>query len=708
VSTYVPWNWHEEVEGQYSWSGDRDLEGFLKACSEEGIMVLLRAGPYVCGEWEFGGFPSWLLTKNATLRTYERNYIAQVDRWYGALMPKLKPHLYSNGGSVVLVQVENEYGSYGNVKENPDDKKYMEHLVEQATKLLGNGTVVLYTTDGGNTGYMERGSLAGPSVVTTGDGGWACDAQAQFNPPGRNPCMNSEDYTGWLTHWGESMANTSASDYGAAGALRANRSFNFYMGHGGTNFGWMSGANGGGKSFSPHITSYDYDSPISESGRHGFGSNGKDKFETIRTALLPFAPPGGFPAEPAPLPVKAYGPVKLTQYAPMLSDASLKILAPDGPKRMSSLSSMETLGQANGFVLYSANASKAGSTLEVVDYPRDRAQVFVGGVYMGAIYRPSASPLSLATPLQENARLDVLVENMGRLNYGTGMTDPKGITTDVTIDGESVATSWSALSMSLDYTQVRELAFAPIDSCNSSSGPVFYKGVLRIDGQPADTYLRPEGFTKGVMWVNGFNLGRYWETQGPQHAFFLPAPYLKSGDNDVIMLEVDQGSRTCSVVFDDRPDFSGKPAALCAGIPAEGDVVSLHDCDGTLQAHQGWRVTNASGSTTLSLGEFCLGLGPGTDAQSGSPAAQLHSCKSASVVKVVGSAITEAGGRCLDVTAHGAEAGEPVEWYACNGGSNQAWALSETPSHLYQVTSGVDGKCLSVCSATTAATEILV
>merc|ERR1719253_1488852 len=160
------------------------------------------------------------------------------------------------------------------------DKQYMEHLVDLASTQLGKGAVVLYTTDGGNMGYMTRGSLPGDSVLTLGDGGWACSAQASFNPSGLNPCMNSEDYTGWLTHWGEKMANTTASDYGTGGNVAKGNSFNLYMGHGGSNFGFWSGANGGGKSYQPHITSYDYDSPVSENGDHGYGAGG-DKFEKL-------------------------------------------------------------------------------------------------------------------------------------------------------------------------------------------------------------------------------------------------------------------------------------------------------------------------------------------------------------------------------------------------------------------------------------------
>eukprot|EP00755_Sulcionema_specki_P018290 Sspe_Gene.66532::Locus_39300_Transcript_1_2_Confidence_0.667_Length_1066::g.66532::m.66532/K12309/GLB1, ELNR1; beta-galactosidase len=276
VQTYVPWNWHEEKEGVLDFTGDRDLVHFLKTAQSVGLLVLLRSGPYICGEWEWGGFPAWLMNKNVTIRTYEPNYIAEVDRFMTNLFTRVKPLLYSNGGPVVMVQVENEYGSYGDVSTNPSDKQYLEHLVSLAHTVLGNGSVILYTTDGGSTGYMQRGSLPGSQVLTLGDHGpgdfeESCKAQASFNPPGFNPCMDTELYTGWLTHWGETMANKSSAGLvdSVGVALGKGYSMNFYMAFGGTNFAQWAGANGGGKSYSPTITSYDYNSPISENGDHG-------------------------------------------------------------------------------------------------------------------------------------------------------------------------------------------------------------------------------------------------------------------------------------------------------------------------------------------------------------------------------------------------------------------------------------------------------
>lgn len=265
IQTYVPWNWHEAVEGEFNFDGDRDLSRFLTTAQKVGLLVVLRAGPYMCGEWEFGGLPAWLFKNGSIpLRTYSQPYISYVDRWWqGQLLPLIKPHLYSAGGNVVMVQCENEYGSYGDVSKHPTDMQYMVHLIEMARKALGDD-VILFTTDGGDEGFMTRGSIKGSSVYTVGDGcgnpQTCVNAQKAFNAPGQSPFMCSECYTGWLTHWGESGANTSSSAPHVDSILgQFDGSISLYMGHGGTNWGFFSGANGGGgTSFQPHITSCEH------------------------------------------------------------------------------------------------------------------------------------------------------------------------------------------------------------------------------------------------------------------------------------------------------------------------------------------------------------------------------------------------------------------------------------------------------------------
>eukprot|EP01059_Diplonema_ambulator_P015110 TRINITY_DN26215_c0_g1_i1.p1 TRINITY_DN26215_c0_g1~~TRINITY_DN26215_c0_g1_i1.p1 ORF type:complete len:768 (+),score=280.04 TRINITY_DN26215_c0_g1_i1:35-2338(+) len=699
VQTYVPWNWHETNQGEFLWTGDHDLAGFLKICQDEGMIVMLRGGPYMCGEWEFGGFPAWILNHNVTIRTYEPNYIALVTAYFKELHAQIKPLLYSNGGPVVMIQIENEYGSYGDVASNPNDLKYMEYLAQLVHQNLGQDAVAIYTTDGGSTSYMERGTIKGDTVLTFGDHGpgdfdSSCAAQADFNPPGKNPCMDTEYYTGWLTHWGEDMANTSSATVAQYLdiALGKGYSFSLYMGFGGSNFGWMAGANGGGSSYSPHITSYDYDSPISENGDHGYGSDNIDKFEAIKAVLKKYN--NNIPAEPVNRIRTAYGAVKLTARADMLAADSLKILA-GNPKTSSKPVNMEVYGQNYGFIMYSTLAASGGDTLEIAGYPRDRAQVFVNDKKIGAIYRPQNQPLN-GLGAVTGSKIDILVEAMGRLNYGGGMTDPKGLVDAVTLDKNPLGPNWLVYNMPLNYSSVSSLTFS--SNTNTTSGPAFYKGTLNINGAPTDTYVSTLGFEKGMVWVNGFNLGRYWESQGPQHALFLPADKLKTGANDVVVLELDQAKADLTIAFTDAPNFSGKPPPKCQDTVTAGTTLTIFTCN--LPNFQSFTQSDAgNGEFTLSINNLCLTVGPGSDPSSGSPSAQLEACSGAANQKFSqsGSAIKN-GNNCLDITSHNTADGSNIEWYSCNSGTNQQWSIKQTPAHTYQIVTAENGKCATACS----------
>eukprot|EP01064_Diplonema_japonicum_P015192 TRINITY_DN22959_c0_g1_i1.p1 TRINITY_DN22959_c0_g1~~TRINITY_DN22959_c0_g1_i1.p1 ORF type:complete len:779 (+),score=175.20 TRINITY_DN22959_c0_g1_i1:42-2339(+) len=696
VQTYVPWNWHEAVQGQFQWDGDHDLAGFLKICQEEGMIVMVRGGPYMCGEWEFGGFPAWILNRNVTIRTYEPNYIGLVTAYFKELHAQLKPMLYSNGGPVVMLQVENEFGSYGNVESNPKDKQYMEYLVQLVHQNLGQDAVKIYTTDGGNTGYMSRGSLKGDVVLTFGDHGpgdftGSCNAQAQYNPAGQNPCMDTEYYTGWLTHWGENMANTSSANVAKYldVALSKGYSFSLYMGFGGSNFGWFAGANGGGASYSPHITSYDYDSPISENGDHGYGSDKLDKFVAIQNVLKKYN--SNIPPEPAARKRTAYGNVKLSTRADVMSAASIQVLA-GSPKQAAQPMPMEYYGQNYGYVLYSTVASTAGDVLEITDYPRDRAQVFVDGKKIGTIYRPTSAPLK-GLGASAGSKIDILVEAMGRLNFGGGMTDPKGINTAVTLDGK-VLSGWRIYNIPANYSSIASLSYT--SNTNTTTGPAFYRGSVNID-VATDTYVSTLGFGKGMVWVNGFNLGRYWESQGPQHALFLPADKLKSGNNDVVILELEEAKQDLTIAFTDSPNFSGKPPPTCADTIASGTTLTIFTCN--VPNFQSFTQTAVGSEFTFGINNLCMTVGPNKDPSSGSPSATLETCTSAANQKFTmnGQAIKN-GNYCLDITGHATADGSNIEWYSCNGGSNQEWSIKQTPAHTYQLVTAENGKCATACT----------
>eukprot|EP00937_MAST-01D_sp_MAST-1D-sp2_P000841 g841.t1 len=763
VATYVPWNFHETTRGSFDFTGQRDLGAFLDTAKDLGLLVLLRAGPYMCGEWEFGGLPAWLLAiePRVTIRTYEAGYIAAVDAWWkGQLLPRVKPHLYSQGGAVVMVQMENEFGSYGDVSKNPLDKQYMEHLVALANGVFGAGAVQLYTTDGGNAGYMTRGSLKGDAVYTVGDHGPGddtgnCAAMATFNPAGANPCMDAEYYPGWLTHWGEAMANHT----NAPGAtymdkmLVSNGSFSMYMAHGGTNWAFWAGANGGGQNYQPHITSYDYDAPVSEGGEHAWASDG-DKYAAFRAVLARYSS-APLPVEPPLPPRGAYAPVSLTEAAPLLGAASLAALTTNHSAPGRVMRSMEQIGQNYGLMLYEATtpAAAAGVPLDIAvsPYPRDRAHVFVDGA------RATAAPLfrtdgAKAAPLDGGAAsvhtaggqaLQLLVENLGRLNFGGGMTDHKGVDgsageavlwAGANMSAGAAPVAWTARALPLEYEQIAKLPFSAGAGAGTEGGgqgggaapnaylPTFYRGTLHVAGAPHDTWVLDAGWGKGVVWVNGHNVGRYWRAMGPQHALYVPAPWMRMGDNDVVVLEIDGQATGAAptLQFGAGPDFSGKPAPACTGAAA-GSVASMQRCSSALAGHQEWTLDSAGrivlastanytagspasaragASRGLGLGHgaaggpLCLSVGPGTDATYGFPLAQLEPCSATDDAQKMaptgstGAASTikdAAKGKCLDVSNHDKADGAPVGFYACVASDNQLWTVQDTPSHGVQL-----------------------
>eukprot|EP01061_Rhynchopus_euleeides_P023488 TRINITY_DN38226_c0_g1_i1.p1 TRINITY_DN38226_c0_g1~~TRINITY_DN38226_c0_g1_i1.p1 ORF type:complete len:791 (+),score=287.48 TRINITY_DN38226_c0_g1_i1:237-2375(+) len=705
VQVYVPWNWHEEVEGEFRFDGDRDLDQFLQEVSNQNMTCLLRLGPYICGEWEFGGFPAWLLGKNISkLRTYDTTYLQYVDRWFTQLLPIVKKHMDTSGGPILMVQVENEFGSYGNVEGDANDKKYMEHLVNITRNAMGADTLI-YTTDGGNAGYMKRGSLTGRTVLTLGDGGTfsGCSASGQFNPSGFNPCVNTELYTGWLTHWGEDMANTSTSAVTTQVdlALQKGYSFNLYMGFGGTNFGMFAGANGAGAGYQPHITSYDYDAPLSESAQHGYGKDGDDKYNALRGIFTKHGK--SVPTPPEPRQLTGYGEIRMEGYAPLLQN--LAILG-GKPTPLTAPTTMEVLGQNYGLILYTlASSPAAGDSLRISGYVRDRAQVFVNGTRVpGAIFRTSTDAEIGPLGAKKGDTVSILVEAMGRLNFGTGMWDPKGIATDISLDGTPITPlaqgAWQAVPITLNYSDIMRVPFQSIAGA-VTAGPNLLKGTLQVAGTPKDTYISTLGWGKGMVWVNGFNLGRYWEEQGPQHALFVPAVKLREGANDVVVLEMEDASAKLESV--DRADFSGHPMPACLPQPTAGTALSMYPCTAPdFQAFEKVESAAKAGAFSLSIGGLCVGVvKDGTTSW-----AALQKCDSSSTAQamVEGDKQTVrlvSTGECLDIFQGSSSAGATLDFYPCKttgDNSNQKWVLGETPAHTFTLQSPWSQKCATACS----------
>jgi hypothetical protein len=820
IQTYVPWNWHEENEGNFTFTGDHDLGLFLRTAQKVGLLVLVRSGPYMCGEWEFGGLPAWLLSKDGlVIRTYNDVYISYVEKYFNQLYAVLEPLLYSNGGPIAMVQVENEYGSYGDVSKHPSDKQYLQHLIDLANmhfnQTKSGEKTIIYTTDGGNTGYMTRGSFKGDSVFTTGDGGPSdgsgiFNAMKQFNPTGMSPGINSEDYTGWLTHWGEHMANQSSASFASNMAKLLNNNYgsiNMYMGFGGTNFGFMSGANGGGTSVSYHITSYDYASPLSEGGQHGWGSDHTDKYEAYRTAIEAHTNET-LPAEPPSPVVKAYGSLSFDEASgsvAIMEESAKAVLVTQTFPSESSVRAMEYYNQNYGFIQYSFATHQYEQTLhdlhnerqgqqqqeggninvQILDYARDRAIIFTGTnadtdanasasgssnaakttlTEVATLFRNTGNTASIPLPAAgAGASLNVLVENMGRVNFGHSMTDHKGITEAVLLGGKNLSGTGAVAvtTIPLQYDQVNQLPFGKGSGSGSVPGPRFYKTSLTITGTPADTYLstRTDATTsntmpwhKGYIWVNGHNLGRFWEDKGPQHALYVPNVFLKTGDNEIIVLELQPtlGSTnitlqsTASSDFDNTTPPSPAPGTPCAKTPTAGHVIELGACDSSRNEAQlfvfkplggtqlggqvalmmttststsspssGSTHTRDGDATTATATGLCLSFGPGKDATFGFALAQMEPCDLNDVKQIhewVNDTAKGAEGmytlhnvkskQCLDVSNHFTAEGSPVGWYSCQTGgltTNEAFSRVETPLHGEHIIGKESGKCLSAC-----------
>lgn len=529
VETYVPWNLHEPKPGQFYFEGLADIVRFIKTAGDLGLHVIVRPGPYICAEWEFGGFPAWLLQdSDIRLRCYDTSYLEKVDRYFDELLSRLKPLQCTNGGPIIAMQVENEYGSYGN------DKKYLNYLKEG---MIRRGIdVLLFTSDGPMDEMLQGGTL--PDVFKTVNFGSRPEEGfgKLLEYQSDQPLMCMEFWNGWFDHWGAPHHTRDADD--AADVLdqmlKAGASVNFYMFHGGTSFGFMNGANYS-EGLAPTVNSYDYDAAVSESG------DLTDKYYTYQKVISKYTRIDDS-ILPAPIPKKAYGQVSLDQHAGLFE--SLYQLSE--PIQRTCPESMEKLGQNYGYILYRSQVSgpRKENHLLIQDL-HDRAMVFLDGKFQGVVERNQKEPLKLDIP-SETAQLDILVENMGRINYGRRLKDYKGITEGVYL-GTHFLFDWTIFTLPMD--NLGELVFRNTSSKNC---PGFFRGTLEID-EPADTFLRTDGWKKGIVFINGFNLGRYWEI-GPTKTMYIPAPLLKTGKNEIMIFEL-EGTENLSVEFVEKPDL---------------------------------------------------------------------------------------------------------------------------------------------------------
>lgn len=519
ICTYVFWNALEPDPGRFDFFGRNDLAAFIREAKAAGVWVVVRPGPYACAEWDFGGLPSRLLAiPDIKVRCRDERYLASCARYIRRLAGELRGLFIRDGGPVLMLQLENEYGSYGN------DRAYMSWLEETWKKAGVEGP--FYTADGATPYMLEAGSVPGAAIGL--DPGTEEKHFAEAARLGRNvPVFCSELYPGWLTHWGEPWARVKTEDLlkSVAWLLGNGKSFNLYVFHGGTNFGFWAGANYG-DAYLPDVTSYDYDAPLDEAGRT------TPKYFALRDLLAKHAPEGAKPPEPPATP-----PAVDTAEVRFADEASIFANLP-APVRAPQPRPMEALGQEHGFLLYRTKLiGHRSGTLRIAEL-HDYANVYVDGACLGTLDRRlKEDTIEIPASDPPHASLDILVEAMGRINFGPLLLDRKGITERVTLNAMTLM-DWEIFRLPLDGPQLAALRFGPPDPA-APPGKLF-RGTLDLP-VPADTFLDTSGWRKGVVWVNGRNLGRFWDI-GPQKRLYCPAPFLKAGKNEIVVLDLHRAS----------------------------------------------------------------------------------------------------------------------------------------------------------------------
>jgi len=526
VTTYAFWSLHEPEPGQWDFSGQNDLRAFVQAAAEEGLQVVLRPGPYVCAEVDFGGFPAWLLrTPGLRVRSMDARYLAASARYFKRLAQEIGDLQSGRGGPILMLQLENEYGSFGR------DHDYLRAVRTQMQE--AGLDAPLFTSDGGTAKLLDGGTLPDvPAVVNFGGGAddakASIEALAAWRPQG--PRMAGEYWAGWFDHWGEAHHRQSPEEAARTvdWLLARGTSFNLYMFHGGTSFGWLAGANySATEPYQPDTTSYDYDAALDEAGRV------TPKFLALREVIARHAgePLRPLPAYPQP---QALPPFALKPAGTLL--ARLDALSQARPSRW--VRPMEDYGQNYGYILYRKRLDARAKGQLVLDDLRDQALVMADGQVIGRLDRRRGDK-ALAVDLPAGTQLDLLVEAMGRIGFGARLVDEyKGIVRGVKLDQEELE-GWTVHSLPMDDAALQRLAG---DAKAPQTGAGFWRGTLNLK-QPVDTFLDTRGWGKGQVWVNGHHLGRFWSI-GPQQTLYLPASWLKAGANEVLVFTTEPPTGT--------------------------------------------------------------------------------------------------------------------------------------------------------------------
>lgn len=548
IETYVPWNAHARRPGEFDFGGRLDLGRFLDLIAAEGLYAIVRPGPFICAEWDNGGLPAWLFQDASVgVRRDEPRYLAAVTGYFEQIAPVIAPRQIDRGGCVILIQIENEYGAYGS------DAVYLQKLVD-LNRAVGF-TVPFTTVDQPNGDMLAHGSL--PSLHKTGSFGSRSRerlATLRANQP-TGPLMCSEFWVGWFDHWGGHHHTTSVEQAAAEleELLAAGASVNIYMVHGGTNFGFTNGANDKGV-YQPTVTSYDYDAPLDEAG------NPTAKYWAFREVLARYNPvmPSEAPAVALPSPVFT---VPFTATLALADAVELPAEWQPGQwQRYEQLPTMDAVERYDGFALYRTAIAVEGAAVLSFDEVRDRALVSLDGVPLGVLARDHGDR-SIVLPENATGTLELLVEDQGRVNYGQRIGEPKGLIGEARVNGVPLK-GWHVLGLELDDIRPLSAALIEADAAADAGadaggtrmlgGPVFarasFDGVAGADGgvQP-DLFLDTRSWGKGVAWVNGFCLGRYW-SRGPQRTLYVPGPLLKAHGNELIVFETLAGRAEAAFV----------------------------------------------------------------------------------------------------------------------------------------------------------------
>jgi len=516
IETYMCWNLHEPQEGKFNFDGLLNFEKFIKTAEKLGLWVIVRPGPYICSEWDNGGLPSWLMAKEGLrLRCMNKVYLAALEPFINEILTRLKKLQYTENGPVIALQVENEYGSFGN------DHEYIRHVRQI---FLDKGiTVPLFTSDGPADHLIQGGTI--PELTMTlnfgSDPTGAFAIGRKYRPEGPDFCM--EFYDGWFDHWGEEHHERSFDDTADTldQMLKMGANVNFYMFHGGTNFNFWNGANYADNKLQPTVTSYDFGAPLNECG------DPTEKYFAFQKIIKKYNKSAAY-GTPEPSRKIAYNDVILTQSASLLDNLDLL-----GEKHDSiTPESMEYWGQDFGFIHYRTQLSGPVNNFKIgLDKVHDRALLFLDGKYFATYYRnDEINEFDIDIP-DGGVQLDILVENMGRINYGTEVgKDLKGI-----LGGVRICTQyqhyWNTWTLPLD--NIDKLCYGHFNQ--QTNQPAFHRGTMETH-EVADTFLNFPG-KKGCVWINGFNIGRYWET-GPQKTLYIPNSLLKKGTNEIVIFEL--------------------------------------------------------------------------------------------------------------------------------------------------------------------------